>query len=110
MCGISGVAGALRGDRQALQRMNDALAHRGHDGEGVFWPSEQPVGLAMRRLAIIDLTTGDQPIFNEDGSVVVVYNGEIYNFLELRSELEQRGHRFATQSDTEVIVHAYEEY
>jgi asparagine synthase (glutamine-hydrolysing) len=110
MCGITGVAGSMRIDRAALQRMNDALAHRGPDGEGFLWPSEEPVGLAMRRLAIIDLTTGDQPIFNEDGSVAVVYNGEIYNFHELRAQLEQRGHTFRTQGDTEVIVHAYEEF
>src|SRR5919202_4482224 len=88
--------------------MNDALRHRGPDGEGAFWSDE--VGLAMRRLAIIDLATGDQPIFNEDGSVCVVFNGEIYNFLDLRDELEARGHTFATHADTEVVVHAYEEF
>jgi asparagine synthase (glutamine-hydrolysing) len=108
MCGITGVAGSLRTDRGTLQRMNDTLRHRGPDGEGSYWSDD--VGLAMRRLAIIDVAGGDQPIYNEDGSVCVVYNGEIYNFRELRTELESRGHRFATQSDTEVIVHAYEEY
>jgi asparagine synthase (glutamine-hydrolysing) len=108
MCGITGVAGSLRTDRATLQQMNAALCHRGPDGDGMFWADH--VGLAMRRLAIIDLHTGDQPIFNEDRSISVVYNGEIYNFRELRLELEQRGHHFATQSDTEVIVHAYEEY
>jgi asparagine synthase (glutamine-hydrolysing) len=108
MCGITGVAGSLRTDRQTLQRMNDALRHRGPDGEGMFWSDH--VGLAMRRLAIIDVAGGDQPIFNEDRSVCVVYNGEIYNFLELRKELEHKGHQFSTQSDTEVIVHAYEEH
>jgi asparagine synthase (glutamine-hydrolysing) len=108
MCGITGVAGSLRTEPATLQRMTDRLRHRGPDGEGSFWDDQ--VGLAMRRLAIIDLNTGDQPIFNEDRSVCVVYNGEIYNFLELRTELERRGHRFATQGDTEVIVHAYEEF
>ena len=108
MCGIAGVAGSLRTEPATLQRMTDRLHHRGPDGEGSFWDDQ--VGLAMRRLAIIDLNTGDQPIFNEDRSVCVVYNGEIYNFLELRSELEERGHRFETQGDTEVIVHAYEEF
>src|ERR1700682_4174297 len=108
MCGISGVAGSLRTDRATLLRMNDRLPHRGADGGGDYWSDD--VGLAMRRLAIIDVAGGDQPIFNEDGSVCVVYNGEIYNFLELRDELEGRGHHFATSSDTEVIVHAYEEY
>src|SRR5437879_2089907 len=107
MCGITGVAGSLRTDRRTLQRMNDALRHRGPDGEGVFW--SERVGLAMRRLAIIDVEGGDQPIFNEDHSICVVYNGEIYNFLELRQELESKGHTFATHSDTEVIVHLYEE-
>src|SRR5499425_2171502 len=108
MCGITGVVGSLRTERATLQRMNDQLRHRGPDGEGTFWAEQ--VGLAMRRLAIIDLNSGDQPIFNEDRSVCVVYNGEIYNFRELRSDLERRGHQFATQSDTEVIVHAYEEF
>ncbi|MBV9581352.1 MAG: asparagine synthase (glutamine-hydrolyzing), partial [Chloroflexi bacterium] len=108
MCGITGVVGSLRTEPLVLQRMTDRLRHRGPDGEGSFWSDD--VGLAMRRLAIIDLNTGDQPIFNEDHSVCVVYNGEIYNFVELRAELEARGHQFATQGDTEVIVHAYEEF
>ena len=108
MCGIAGMVGSLRTDRASLQSMNDTLRHRGPDGEGVFWSDD--VGLAMRRLAIIDVAGGDQPIYNEDGSVCVVFNGEIYNFLDLRAELQSRGHHFATNSDTEVVVHAYEEY
>jgi asparagine synthase (glutamine-hydrolysing) len=108
MCGITGVVGSLRTERSTLQRMNDALLHRGPDGEGFLW--SDGVGLGMRRLAIIDVAGGDQPIYNEDGTIGVVYNGEIYNFLELRLDLERRGHIFATHSDTEVIVHAYEEY
>lgn len=108
MCGITGVAGSLRTDQATLQRMNDTLRHRGPDGEGMLWADD--VGLAMRRLAIIDLQHGDQPIYNEDRSVCIFFNGEIYNFLELRQELERKGHRFATESDTEVAVHAYEEY
>jgi asparagine synthase (glutamine-hydrolysing) len=108
MCGIAGVVGSLRTEPAVLERMTDRLHHRGPDGDGRFWADD--VGLAMRRLAIIDLNTGDQPIFNEDRTVCVVYNGEVYNFLELRSELEARGHRFETQGDTEVIVHAYEEF
>jgi asparagine synthase (glutamine-hydrolysing) len=110
MCGITGLVGTLRTDRGTLQAMNDALAHRGPDGEGFFWPESGQVGLGMRRLAIIDVAGGDQPIFNEDGSVCVVFNGEIYNFLDLREELEARGHTFATHADTEVVVHAYEEF
>src|SRR5262245_42493342 len=108
MCGITGVVGSMRTDGATLARMNAALFHRGPDGEGAFWCEN--AGLAMRRLAIIDLNTGDQPIFNEDHSVCVVFNGEIYNYQDLRSELEQRGHTFATQSDTETVVHAYEEF
>jgi asparagine synthase (glutamine-hydrolysing) len=91
-----------------LARMNAALRHRGPDDEGFYLMG--PAALAMRRLSIIDLDTGAQPIANEDGSVWVVLNGEIYNFRELRAELEARGHRFATRSDTEVIVHLYEEH
>jgi asparagine synthase (glutamine-hydrolysing) len=108
MCGITGVAGSLRTDTVTLGRMNDALCHRGPDGEGSYWDDD--VGLAMRRLAIIDVAGGDQPIFNEDGSVCVVFNGEIYNFQDLRAELERLGHRFKTHADTEVVVHAYEEH
>jgi asparagine synthase (glutamine-hydrolysing) len=111
MCGICGVATAERGavaDVEAVKRMNGRLAHRGPDSDGVF--ADGGVALAMRRLSIIDLEHGDQPIANEDGSVVVVQNGEIYNYRELRGELERRGHRFATHSDTEVLVHLYEEH
>ncbi len=88
--------------------MNSRLVHRGPDSDGVF--ADDGVALAMRRLSIIDLEGGDQPIANEDGSVTVVQNGEIYNYRELRRELESRGHRFATSSDTEVLVHLYEEH
>ena len=87
--------------------MCDAMVHRGPDDAGYL--VEDSVALGMRRLSIIDLSGGHQPIFNEDGSVAVFYNGEIYNYLELRAELEAKGHRFATNSDTEVIVHLWEE-
>ena len=111
MCGIAGLVHADPRhpvDRDLLHRMTHALAHRGPDAEGLHvWPG---AALGHRRLSIIDLSTGDQPIFNEDGRKAVILNGEIYNFQELRGELEARGHRFATRSDTEVIVHAYEEY
>jgi len=112
MCGIVGIcslADSLPIDSAVLAAMNDTLVHRGPDSGGTY---EEPgaVGLAMRRLSIIDVRGGDQPIANEDGSVRVVYNGEIYNFRELRGDLERRGHRFETHADTEVIVHAYEEW
>lgn len=109
MCGIAGkISLAERVEPELIERMCDVIAHRGPDSYGAF--VEQNVGLGVQRLAIIDLETGDQPIFNEDRSVVVVLNGEIYNFHELRAELSESGHRFSTRSDTEVIVHLYEEY
>jgi asparagine synthase (glutamine-hydrolysing) len=107
MCGICGVVGP-GADVEAVRRMNSRLVHRGPDSDGVF--QDKGVALAMRRLSIIDLEHGDQPIANEDGSVTVVQNGEIYNYRELRLELERAGHRFATASDTEVLVHLYEEH
>jgi asparagine synthase (glutamine-hydrolysing) len=110
VCGIAGLA-ALDGgavDPRGLDAMIDALAHRGPDGRGVR--IDGPVALANRRLAIVDLAHGEQPMANEDGTVVVVQNGEIYNHGELREELQSRGHRFRTRCDTEVLVHAYEEY
>ncbi|MFY9255750.1 MAG: asparagine synthase (glutamine-hydrolyzing) [Fuerstiella sp.] len=111
MCGITGVLYADRNrsaDKTILQAMGDAIAHRGPDGEGFFRANN--VGLVHRRLAIIDLAGGDQPIANEDESVQVVFNGEIYNYPELRSQLEGRGHVFRTNSDTEVLVHLYEDF
>ena len=112
MCGICGIVGREPIDRDALARMTAVLRHRGPDDEG-FHVEERPdgvaVGLGFRRLSIIDLVTGNQPIGNEDGSIQLVFNGEIYNYPELRAELESRGHRFATNADTEVIVHLYEE-
>jgi asparagine synthase (glutamine-hydrolysing) len=108
MCGIAGKLSLTQPvARPLLERMCAVVEHRGPDSRGVFL--EDGVGLGIQRLRVIDLATGDQPIFNEDGSVVVVLNGEIYNFKELRSDLERAGHRFGTQSDTEVIVHLYED-
>ncbi len=95
-------------DRRRLEAMSATLVHRGPDSSGVH--VDGPVGLAARRLSIIDLETGDQPIANEDGSVVVVQNGELYNYRELRAELEAQGHRFRTHGDTEVLVHLYEQH
>lgn len=110
MCGIAGIVSSDRTERieeSVVRRMCDSIRHRGPDDEGIF--AKQNTGLGMRRLSIIDLAGGHQPIFNEDRSAWIVFNGEIYNFPELRSELEAKGHRFATHSDTETIVHLYEE-
>src|SRR5919198_1589139 len=112
MCGIAGIMSV--DDKpvalEELQAMCDALAHRGPDDEGFYLGRAERVGLAMRRLSIIDLKTGRQPVHNEDGMVWVVFNGEIYNFRDLRHTLEQRGHVFSTATDTEVIVHLYEDF
>jgi asparagine synthase (glutamine-hydrolysing) len=111
MCGICGLVAGERErtpDREAVARMSGRLVHRGPDDDGLF--CEGPVALAARRLSIIDLAGGHQPIAGEDGSAVVVQNGEIYNYRELKRELEGRGHRFATDCDTEVLVHGYEEW
>ena len=117
MCGIAGWAGGdvPPTEREAvLHRMTATIRHRGPDGAGYYVPATIPprpgVGLGMRRLSIIDVSGGDQPIHNETRTVWVVFNGEIYNYRELRRELEARGHTFYTRSDTEVIVHAYEEH
>jgi len=110
MCGIAGILDLDRGPvgEAELRSMCAAITHRGPDGAGVYLAPG--VGLGMRRLSIIDLRTGNQPIGNEDGTVQVVFNGEIYNFKDLRRDLEGRGHRFRTATDTEAIVHLYEEH
>jgi len=111
MCGIAGV---VKFDRYAqvdaavLRNMCQTMFHRGPDDEGIH--VEGPVGIGMRRLSIVDLATGNQPISNEDGTIWIVFNGEIYNHAQLREELIARGHRYRTHSDTETIIHAYEEY
>src|SRR5213594_439445 len=110
MCGLAGIArrgpGGVSAER--LERMADAIRHRGPDGAGLH--SDERVGLSHVRLSVIDLARGAQPMANETGTVFVVYNGEIFNHLALRSELEARGHLFRTRSDTEVLVHAYEQW
>src|SRR5512140_2621012 len=111
MCGIAGKFNFERDrpvDRERLAAMTSAIAHRGPDADGFYFGPG--VGLGHRRLSIIDLATGDQPLSNEDGTIWVVFNGEIYNFADIRIELEQYGHRFRTHTDTEVIVHAYEQW
>lgn len=111
MCGISGIFDIHDRrpvNRDRLQAMSDAISHRGPDDDGFYYAPG--VGLAHRRLSIIDIAGGHQPIFNEDESVCVVFNGEIYNFAALTQELSEKGHRFRTRSDTETIVHAWEEW
>jgi asparagine synthase (glutamine-hydrolysing) len=109
MCGISGVFRPnAPPKREELESMNECLCHRGPDDEGYY--QDGSLGFAHRRLSIIGLTTGQQPITSEDGSVVVIFNGEIYNYRSLRKTLTRRGHVFSTETDTEVLVHAYEEY
>lgn len=107
MCGIAGKLSPRGVDAQVVRSMCVAIEHRGPDSHGLF--SDTGVVLGIQRLRVIDIATGDQPISNEDDSVVIVFNGEIYNHVELRAGLEARGHRFSTRSDTEVIVHLYEE-
>src|ERR1700733_13578207 len=115
MCGIAGfvessaTTSPLGSDssRALAHRMCDVIRHRGPDDEGVW--TDEGVALGMRRLSIIDLATGHQPIHNEDRAVGIVFNGEIYNYRELRLQLLECGHRFYTSTDTEVIVHAYEQ-
>src|SRR5579862_9018390 len=110
MCGIAGVVEPYSGvavDESTVHRMCEAMVHRGPDDEGIH--VRPGMGFGMRRLSVIDLVGGRQPVFNEDKTVWVVFNGEIYNFPELRSDLEKRGHRFYTHTDTEVIVHLYED-
>src|SRR5882757_758890 len=111
MCGIAGIlefGRDARGDSGALRNMCQIMAHRGPDDDGFY--TDGPAGIGMRRLSIVDLATGHQPISNEDGSLWIVFNGEIYNHLSLRERLIARGHAYRTHSDTETIVHLYEEY
>ena len=112
MCGIAGKfnfdPATRRSTASRLTAMTSVVAHRGPDADGFY--VGRGIGLGHRRLSIIDLSTGDQPLTNEDRTIWVVFNGEIYNFAEIRAELEAFGHRFRTHTDTEVIVHAYEQW
>ena len=111
MCGISGIFNfgkSKKIDPEILARMNQTMIHRGPDDSGIH--HESFIGLTHRRLSIIDLSTGHQPMYNEDGSICIVFNGEIYNYDELQKELQAKGHKFQSRSDTETIIHCYEEY
>ena len=108
MCGITGFINNKSDKENIIKRMSERIKHRGPDGEGIY--TDDNVALAHRRLSIIDITAGKQPMYNEDNSLVVIFNGEIYNYLELRDELKKKKHKFKTHSDTEVLLHGYEEY
>src|SRR5215470_17149717 len=111
MCGINGIALSSRlgrnVDRRVLERMRDVITHRGPDDEGIF--IDGPVGLGHRRLSIVDVAAGHQPMTNEDGSLHITFNGEIYNHADFRELLEAKGHVYKTHCDTETILHLYEE-
>src|SRR5262245_3107172 len=112
MCGINGIAFSSKSgrtiDRSVLERMRDVLTHRGPDDEGIF--IDNNIGFGHRRLSIVDVKAGHQPMTNEDGNLHITYNGEIYNHADFRTELEAKGHTYQTHCDTETILHLYEEY
>ncbi len=108
MCGIAGYISDTKPTKKILKSMTDRIAHRGPDAEGFFLDDHAALG--HRRLSIIDLSTGDQPIFNENKDIAIIFNGEIYNYVELREELKKKNHKFYTSTDTEVLVHGYEEW
>ena len=108
MCGITGFIDKRNPKKDIIKKMTDRIIHRGPDAEGYY--IDDNIALGHRRLSIIDLKGGDQPIYNEDKSMVVIFNGEIYNFIELKAELEEKGHKFKTICDTEVLVHGYEQW
>lgn len=108
MCGIVGYIGKHKDKKKIIKGMNDRIIHRGPDSEGLY--VDEKLALGQRRLSIIDLSTGDQPIYNEDKSVLIVFNGEIYNYKVLGDELREKGYKFYTSSDTEVLLHGYEEW
>lgn len=109
MCGITGIVSKNKNKKKLIHEMNEKIIHRGPDAEGIY--VDELVALGQRRLSIIDLSdNGNQPIYNEDKSILVMYNGEVYNYQDIRSELEDNGHKFKTNTDTEVLVHGYEEW
>ncbi|MEK9184561.1 MAG: asparagine synthetase B, partial [Patescibacteria group bacterium] len=108
MCGFVGYTGATKDNKSVLSSMLKVISHRGPDSEDIYVDNE--ISLGFRRLSIIDLKNGSQPMFNEDKTKVLVFNGEIYNYKTLRQELIKKGHIFSTESDSEVLIHGYEEY
>ena len=108
MCGIIGYTNNVSNNQSVIENMLQKISHRGPDDQGYYQDSK--ITLGMRRLSIIDLDSGNQPLFNEDKSLILVFNGEIYNYQVLRAKLISLGHTFTTNSDSEVIIHGYEEY
>src|SRR5690606_790893 len=108
MCGIAGIVEKSNNSQDIMAKMLRVMQHRGPDNQAIY--QHNNVTLGHLRLSIIDLDTGDQPLFNEDRSLCIIYNGELYNYKILQKELEAKGHRFTTKSDTEVILHGFEEY
>ena len=108
MCGIVGLIKQSDNKEKIIKKMAERIKHRGPDAEGFY--IDENIALGHRRLAIIDINSGVQPMFNEDKKIVVVFNGEIYNYIELKAELKKKKHKFTTSSDTEVLVHGYEEW
>ena len=108
MCGIVGFADRSKNKKKTIKDMADLIKHRGPDSDGYY--TDDYVALGFRRLSIIDLEGGTQPIYNEDKSKLIFFNGEIYNYKELKEKLIEKGHKFTTEADTEVLLHGYEEY
>ena len=108
MCGFCGFVNKKSDKKDTLKNMMDKIIYRGPDSDGMY--IDEDIALGFRRLSIIDLEEGSQPIFNEDKSKVILFNGEIYNYKDIRKELIEKGHVFSTKTDTEVLIHGYEEY
>ena len=108
MCGFVGYINKKNKDKQVIQDMSNKIIHRGPDSEGLY--TDDTLHMAFRRLSIIDLSGGSQPIYNENKTMAILFNGEIYNFQEIKQDLEEKGHVFTTKTDTEVILHGYEEH
>ena len=108
MCGITGFINKEKNKKSIIEKMSKRISHRGPDSEGFYIDND--IALAHRRLSIIDLEGGIQPLYNEDKSKVIIFNGEIYNYIELTKQLKDDGHKFKTSSDTEVLIHGYEKW
>ena len=108
MCGLCGFTGEIIDRDAVLENMTEVITHRGPDSKGFY--TDEDISMGFRRLSIIDLDHGSQPIYNEDKTLVLMFNGEIYNYQQLRRELVEKGHRFATDTDSEVLVHGFEEW